>query len=81
MCGEAYALAFAAGEGGGGAVESEIAEADGVEEFEAFDYFALKAVGDNAVAAHEVHGAGGGQGSFEGQSGEVGDGEGGGVLG
>ena len=56
--GEADALAFAAGEGGGGAVEREVAEADGVEEFEALDDLALEAVGDDAVAAGEVHGCG-----------------------
>ncbi len=56
--GEADALAFAAGEGGGGAVEGEVAEADGVEEFEALDDLALEAVGDEAVAAGEVHGCG-----------------------
>ena len=55
MCGEADALAFAAGEGGGAAVEGEVAEADGVEEFEALDDLALEAVGDDAVAAGEVH--------------------------
>ena len=73
--GEADALAFAAGEGGGGAVEREVAEADGVEEFEALDDLALEAVGDDAVAAGEVHGAGGGEGALEGEGGEVGDGE------
>ena len=46
--GEADALAFAAGERGGGAVEREVVEADGVEEFEALDDLALEAVGDDA---------------------------------
>ena len=55
--GETDALAFAAGERGGAAVEGEIAEADGVEEFEALDDLALEAVGDEAVATGEVHGA------------------------
>ena len=72
--GEADALAFAAGERGGGAVEREVAEADGVEELEALDDLALQAVGDEAVAAGEVHGAGAGEGAFEGERGEVGDG-------
>ena len=54
--GEADALAFAAGEGGGGAVEGEVGEADGVEELEALDYLALQAIGDEALAAGEVHG-------------------------
>ncbi len=53
--GEADALAFAAGQGGGGAVEGEIAEAYGVEKFEALDDLALEAVGDDAFAAGEVH--------------------------
>ena len=65
--GEADALAFAAGEGGGGAVEGEVAEADGVEEFEALDDLALEAVGDDAVAAGEVH-ALRLQGAFEGRA-------------
>ena len=56
--GEADALAFAAGEGGGAAVEGEVAEAYGVEEFEALDDLALEAVGDDAVASGEVHGCG-----------------------
>ncbi len=80
--GEADALAFAAGEGGGAAVEGEVAEAYGVEEFEALDDLALEAVGDDAVAAGEVHVARGGEGAFEWEGGEVGDGEGfGGVCG
>src|SRR6202011_4573458 len=53
--GEANALAFTAGQGGGGAVEREVAQAYGVEEFEALDDLALEAVGDDAVAAGEVH--------------------------
>ena len=73
--GEADALAFAAGERGGGAVEREVAEADGVEEFEALDDLALQAVGDDVVAAGEVHGARGGEGALEREGGEVGDGE------
>ena len=72
--GEADALAFAAGERGGGAVEREVVEADGVEEFEALDDLALEAVGDDGFAAGEVHGAGGGEGALEGEGGEVGDG-------
>ena len=48
--GEADALAFAAGERGGVAVEREIAEPDGVEEFEALDDLAAEAVGDERLA-------------------------------
>ena len=73
--GEADALAFAAGEGGGAAVEGEVAEADGVEEFEPLDDLALEAVGDDTVAASEVHGAGAGEGALEREGGEIGDGE------
>ena len=70
---EADALAFAAGESGGGAVEGEVAEADGVEEFEAFDDLALEAVRDDAVAASEVHLLGCGESALEWQRSEVGD--------
>ena len=73
--GETDALAFAAGKGGGGAVEAQVAQADRVEEFEALDDFFLEAVGDEAVAADEGHGAGAGEGSLEREVGEVGDGE------
>ena len=73
--GEADALAFASGEGGGGAVEREVVEADGVEEFEALDDLALQAVGDDGLAAGEVQGAGRGEGALEREGGEVGDGE------
>src|SRR6202020_425222 len=52
----------------------EVAEADGVEEFEALDDLALEAVGDDAVAAGEVHVAGGGEGALGWEGGEVGDG-------
>ena len=57
------------------AVEGEVAEADGVEELEALDDLALEAVGDDAVAAGEVHGAGRRRGRARGEGGEVGDGE------
>ena len=59
---------------GGGAVEREVVEADGVEEFEALDDLALQAVGDDGVAAGEVQGAGDGEGALERERGEVGDG-------
>ena len=74
LCGEADALAFAAGERGGGAIERQVGEADRVEELEALDDLALETVGDQLVAAGEVHGAGGGQGAVERKGGEVGDG-------
>jgi len=49
--GEAYALAFAAGEGCGGAVERQIAEAYSVEELEALDDLPLQAIRDEALTA------------------------------
>ncbi len=51
--GKADALALAAGEGGGVAVEGKIAEADGAEEFEALDDFAANALGDQGFARGE----------------------------
>jgi len=51
--GQADALAFAAGEGGGGTVEREVIQAHGVEEFEAFADFVHDAAGDDFVAALE----------------------------
>ena len=73
--GEADALAFAAGEGGGVAVEREVAEADGAEEFEALDDFAADALGDEGFARGEAEVDGGGEGAVEREGGEVGDGE------
>ena len=52
--GEADALAFAAGERSGIAIEREVVEADGAEEFEALDDFAADAVGDESFARGEV---------------------------
>ena len=63
--GEADALAFAAGEGGGGAVEREVAEANVDEELEPLDDLALEPVGDDAVAAGEAHGARAFEGSIK----------------
>ena len=73
--GETDALAFAAGERGGVAVEREIAEADGAEEFEALDDLAADAFGDEGFARGEVEIDGGGERAVERQGGEVGDGE------
>jgi hypothetical protein len=75
LCGEADALAFAAGERGGVAVEREVGEADGAEEFEALDDLALDAVGDEGFARGEGEVDGGGERAVERQGGEVGDGE------
>ena len=73
--GEADALAFAAGERGGVAVEREIVEADGAEEFEALDDLAADALGDQGFARGEGEIDGGGERAVERQGGEVGDGE------
>ena len=72
--GEPDALAFAAGEGGGVAVEREIAEADGVEELQALDDFFAEAFGDEGFARGEGDGAGAVEGAVHGERGEVGDG-------
>ena len=72
--GEADALAFAAGEGGGVAVEGEIAEADGVEELQALDDFFAEAFGDEGLARGEADGAGAIEGAVHGERGEFGDG-------
>src|ERR1035441_10149252 len=73
--GEADALALAAGERGGVAVEGEVGEADGAEEFKALDDFAADAFGHQRLARREAEVDGGGKGAVEGQGGEVGDGE------
>ena len=73
--GEADALAFAAGERGGVAVERKIVEADGAEEFEALDDLAADALGDQRFARSEAEIDGGGERAIERQGGEVGDGE------
>ena len=52
--GQANALGFAAGERGGGAVEAEIAEADGEEKVEALGDFFERAGGDVALALREL---------------------------
>jgi len=51
--GEADALGLATGEGGGGAVELEVAEADVVEEFETLEDLGEDVSGDQFVAAGE----------------------------
>ncbi len=73
--GETDALAFSAGERGGVAVEREIVEADGAEEFEALDDFAADAFGNEGFARGEVELDGGGERAVERQRSEVGDGE------
>ncbi len=56
--GQADALAFAAGERGGIAVEREIAEADGVEELQPLDDLLAQALGDQSLARGEADAAG-----------------------
>ena len=73
--GQADALALAAGERGGVAVEREIVEADGAEEFEALDDLAADALGDQRLALGEVEVDGRRERAVERQGGEVGDGE------
>jgi hypothetical protein len=73
--GEADALAFAAGERGGVAVEREVGEADGAEEFEALDDLAADAFGDEGFAGGEVRLMAAERRAVERERGEVGDGE------
>lgn len=51
--GQANTLGLAAGEGGGGAIELEVAEADVIEEFETLDDFGDDVAGDEMVAPFE----------------------------
>jgi hypothetical protein len=51
--GQANTLGLAAGEGGGGAIELEVAEADVIEEFETLDDFGDDVAGDEMVASFE----------------------------
>ena len=73
--GEANALAFAAGERGGVAVEREVIEADGAQEFKALGNFAANALGDQRFALSELKIDGGRKRAVERQGSEVGDGE------
>ncbi len=59
----------------GVAIEGEVAEADGAEEFEALDDFAANALGDQSFARGEAEVDGGGEGAVERERGEIGDGE------
>src|SRR4029077_15294031 len=74
--GEANALSFAAGERGGGAIETEIAEADGEQEIDALGDFFERAGGDFFLARRELrdHFGDSGARNAEGQRGEIGDG-------
>ncbi len=73
--GQADALALAAGERGGVAVEREVVEADGAEEFQPLDDLAADALGHQRLARREAEVDGRREGAVERQGGEVGDGE------
>ena len=73
--GEADALAFAAGERGGVAIEREVVETDGAEKFKALDDFAADALGNQGLARRKAEVDGGGERAVERQGGKVGDGE------
>ena len=73
--GEADALALAAGQRGGVAVERKIAEADGAEEFEALGDLAADALGNQRFALGEFQVDGCRERAVERQGGEVGDGK------
>ena len=72
---EANALAFSAGEGGGIAIEREVVEADGAEEFKPLDDLAADAVGDQGFARGEVEFVSGGERAVERERREVSYGE------
>src|SRR5882762_351937 len=75
--GEADALGFAAGKRGGGAIQAEIAEADGEQEIDAFGNFFKRARGDFFLALGELREnfVNGGSPGAERERGEVGDGQ------
>ena len=73
--GQPDALALAAGERGGVAVEREVVEADGAEEFEPLDDLAADALGHQRLARREAEVDGRRERAVQRQGGEVGDGE------
>ena len=73
--GETDALALAAGERGGVAVERKVVEADGAEKFEALGDLAAEALGDEGLALGELQVDGGRERAIEREGGEVGDGK------
>jgi hypothetical protein len=79
--GEADALGFAAGEGVGGALEREVAEADVVEEFEALLDLRDDVLGDERAAVVELEGTEAGEELGGGGGEEFGEGDGGKELG
>ena len=73
--GKTDALALAAGERGGVAVERKVVEADGAEEFEPLGDLAAEAFGDEGLALSELQVDGRRKRAIERQGGEVGDGK------
>src|SRR5467141_147557 len=75
--GEADALGFAAGERGGGAIQAEIAEADGEQKIDAFGDFFKRARSDFFLALSELREnfVDGGACGAERERGEIGDGQ------
>ena len=71
---EADALGFATGEGGGGTIELEVAEADVVEELEALDDFRDDVAGDGEVATGELERGDSGDRVLDAEGGELGEG-------
>ncbi len=73
--GETNALALAAGERGGIAVERKVVEADGAKKFQPLRNLAADALGDQRLALGELQIDGGRERAIERKGGEVGDGK------
>ena len=73
--GEADALALAAGERGGAAIEREVVEAYGAEELKALNDLAADAIGHQRLAGGELELVGGLKRAVQAECGEVGDGQ------
>ena len=74
LAGEAQALGLAAGEGGRGAVEREVLQADVLEEIEALADLLKRLLGDLAARAGEVEPGEEGLGLGDGEGEDLGDG-------
>ena len=73
--GESDALGLAAGEGSGGAVEGEVLESDGPHEAEPGLDFLEDGLGDGGALGGELEAVEDDRGAFDGEAGEVVDGE------
>ena len=71
--GKADALALAAGEGCGIAVQRQVVKAHGAEKLQPLDHFAANALGDQGFARREAEVDGGGECAIERQRGEIGN--------